>query len=160
MLKSDFNSGEPPVQSFGQAIANGPNGTTQSYAMSVTGANQGTCEDTRGAGFGMIDVFDANGKLVIGELVPVGGLLNAPWGMALVPKDFGTLSNALLVSNHADGPINGRPESADMRSGARRFRSYALRWKIESFHKVPKIIHRATENFTSLCAVRPALSLI
>jgi uncharacterized protein (TIGR03118 family) len=93
-----------------QAIANGPNGTTQiyvSYAMSGTGANQGTCEDTRGAGFGMIDVFDANGKLVIGELVPVGGLLNAPWGMALAPKDFGTLSNALLVSNHADGTING-----------------------------------------------------
>jgi uncharacterized protein (TIGR03118 family) len=93
-----------------QAIANGPKGTTQiyvSYAMSGTGANQGTCEDTRGAGFGMIDVFDANGKLVIGELVPVGGLLNAPWGMALAPKDFGTLSGALLVSNHADGTING-----------------------------------------------------
>lgn len=66
-----------------RAIANGANGTTQiyvSYAMAGTGANQGTCEDTRGAGFGMIDVFDANGKLVIGELVPVGGLLNAPWG--------------------------------------------------------------------------------
>jgi len=27
--------------------------------------------------------------------------------MALAPKDFGTLSNALLVSNHADGTING-----------------------------------------------------
>jgi uncharacterized protein (TIGR03118 family) len=92
-----------------QAIANGPNGTTQiyvSYAMSGTGANQGTCEDTRGAGFGMVDVFDANGKLVT-ELVKVGGLLNAPWGMALAPKDFGTLSGALLVSNHADGTING-----------------------------------------------------
>jgi uncharacterized protein (TIGR03118 family) len=92
-----------------QAIANGPNGTTQiyvSYAMSGTGTGLGTCEDTRGAGFGMIDVFDANGKLVTGELVAVGGLLNAPWGMALAPKDFGTLSNALLVSNHADGTVN------------------------------------------------------
>jgi uncharacterized protein (TIGR03118 family) len=92
-----------------QAIANGPNGTTQiyvSYAMSGTGANKGTCEDTRGAGFGMVDVFDANGKLVT-ELVKVGGLLNAPWGMALAPKDFGTLSGALLISNHADGSING-----------------------------------------------------
>jgi uncharacterized protein (TIGR03118 family) len=93
-----------------QAIANGPNGTTQiyvSYAMSGTGANLGSCEDTRGAGFGMVNVFDANGKLVTGELVPVGGLLNAPWGMALAPKDFGTLSGALLISNHADGTING-----------------------------------------------------
>jgi uncharacterized protein (TIGR03118 family) len=92
-----------------QAIANGPGGATQiyvSYAMSGTGKNLGTCEDTRGAGFGMIDVFDANGKLVT-ELVKTGGLLNAPWGMALAPKDFGTLSGALLVSNHADGTING-----------------------------------------------------
>jgi uncharacterized protein (TIGR03118 family) len=92
-----------------QAIANGPGGAMQiyvSYAMSGTGANAGTCEDTRGAGFGAINVFDANGKLVT-ELVKVGGALNAPWGMALAPKDFGTLSNALLVSNHADGTING-----------------------------------------------------
>lgn len=92
-----------------QAIANGPNGTTQiyvSYAMSGTGANQGTCEDTRGTGFGMVNVFDANGQLVT-ELVKVGGLLNAPWGMAWAPKDFGTLSGALLIGNHADGTING-----------------------------------------------------
>ena len=78
-----------------QAIANGPNGTTQiyvSYAMSGTGANKGTCEDTRGAGFGMVNVFDANGKLVT-ELVKVGGLLNAPWGNGTgAPKDFGSLS--------------------------------------------------------------------
>lgn len=92
-----------------QAIANGPGGATQiyvSYAMSGTGQNQGTCEDTRGAGLGMVNVFDANGKLVT-ELVKIHGLLNAPWGMALAPKDFGTLSGALLVSNHADGMING-----------------------------------------------------
>ncbi len=92
-----------------QAIANGPNGTLQiyvSYAMSGTGADQGTCEDTRGAGFGMIDVFDTNGNLVMGELIPVGQQLNAPWGMALAPSNFGTLSNTLLISNHADGTIN------------------------------------------------------
>jgi len=90
-----------------QAIANGPNGTTQIYvSYAKSGADPGTCEDTRGAGFGMVDVFDANGKFVT-ELVKVGGLLNAPWGMALAPKDFGTLSGALLVSNHADGTING-----------------------------------------------------
>jgi uncharacterized protein (TIGR03118 family) len=91
-----------------QAIPNGPAGATQlyvSYAMSGTGANLGTCEDTRGAGYGAINVFDANGKLVT-ELVKVGGALNAPWGMALAPKDFGTLSNLLLVANHADGTIN------------------------------------------------------
>jgi uncharacterized protein (TIGR03118 family) len=92
-----------------QAIANGPSGATQiyvSYAMSGTGDAKGTCEDTRGAGFGLVNVYDANGKLVT-ELVKVGGQLNAPWGMALAPADFGTLSGALLVANHADGTING-----------------------------------------------------
>jgi len=91
-----------------QAIANGPNGTWQlyvSYAMSGTGAGAGTCEDTRGAGLGLVNVYDANGKLVT-ELVKMGGPLNAPWGMALAPSTFGTLSNLLLVSNHADGTIN------------------------------------------------------
>lgn len=100
----------PNYAPFGiQAIANGPGGATQiyvSYARSGSGAEQGTCEDTRGAGFGLVNVYDANGKLVT-ELVPANGLLNAPWGMALAPKDFGTLSGALLVSNHADGTING-----------------------------------------------------
>lgn len=91
-----------------QAFANGPKGTWQiyvSYAMSGTGANKGSCEDTRGAGFGMVSVFTPNGKLVQ-EFVPIGGWLNAPWGMAWAPANFGTLSNAFLVSNHADGTIH------------------------------------------------------
>ena len=36
-----------------------------------------------------------------------GGALNGPWGMALAPPDFGTLSNTLLVGNFGDGVING-----------------------------------------------------
>ena len=36
-----------------------------------------------------------------------GRELNAPWGMALAPADFGTLSNVLLVGNFGDGKING-----------------------------------------------------
>jgi hypothetical protein len=36
-----------------------------------------------------------------------GGALNGPWGMALAPADFGTLSGALLVGNFGDGVING-----------------------------------------------------
>jgi hypothetical protein len=37
----------------------------------------------------------------------VGGKLNAPWGIALAPANFGTLSGALLVGNFGDGKING-----------------------------------------------------
>ena len=38
--------------------------------------------------------------------VTAGGLLNAPWGVALAPADFGTLSNAVLIGNFGDGKIN------------------------------------------------------
>jgi len=64
-----------------------------------------THDHTSGAGLGLVDVFDANGNFV-SHLIPVGGALNAPWGVALAPADFGTLSNALLVGNFGDGKIN------------------------------------------------------
>lgn len=35
------------------------------------------------------------------------GLLNAPWGMAIAPANFGQFSNALLVGNFGDGTIIG-----------------------------------------------------
>jgi len=60
---------------------------------------------------GLVNVFDANGNLVKHLVVP-GGKLNAPWGMALAPADFGTLSNALLVGNFGDGNIHGYDPSS------------------------------------------------
>jgi uncharacterized protein (TIGR03118 family) len=63
-------------------------------------------DDAPGPGLGVVNVFDANGTL-LKHLVPEGGKLNAPWGMALAPADFGTLSNALLVANFGDGTIQG-----------------------------------------------------
>jgi uncharacterized protein (TIGR03118 family) len=37
-----------------------------------------------------------------------GGPLNQPWGFAVAPKNFGPLSNALLISNNTNtGTING-----------------------------------------------------
>jgi uncharacterized protein (TIGR03118 family) len=61
--------------------------------------------EKRGAGLGVLDVFDSSGTLVK-QLVPAGGMLNAPWGIALAPADFGKFSNALLVGNFGDGTIN------------------------------------------------------
>jgi uncharacterized protein (TIGR03118 family) len=63
-------------------------------------------DEVAGAGFGLVDVFDTSGTLVT-HLVPVGGALNAPWGVAMAPAGFGTLSNALLVGNFSDGVITG-----------------------------------------------------
>src|SRR5262249_25911938 len=72
----------------------------------VTYAQQsaGRTEAVAGAGRGFIDVFDAGGTLV--RRVASGGALNAPWGLALAPADFGGFGGALLAGNNGDGRIN------------------------------------------------------
>lgn len=82
-----------------QAISNGAGGATQIY---VTYASQ---QNPIGAGLGYVDIYDTNGQLI--KQLIAGGWLNAPWGLALAPVDFGTLSNALLVGNFGDGTIHG-----------------------------------------------------
>ncbi len=62
-------------------------------------------DEVAGAGFGYVDIFDLNGTLVK-RLVGAGGALNAPWGVAMAPANFGTYSNMLLVGNFGDGKIN------------------------------------------------------
>jgi uncharacterized protein (TIGR03118 family) len=57
-----------------------------------------------GAGNGLVNVFDFTGNL-LGRLVS-NGPLNAPWGLALAPGNFGDFSYALLVGNFGDGTIN------------------------------------------------------
>jgi uncharacterized protein (TIGR03118 family) len=65
-----------------------------------------------GAGLGVLDEFDTSGHFVK-QFAAVGGVLNAPWGVALAPADFGPLSNELLVGNFGDGTI----ETFDPNSG-------------------------------------------
>jgi uncharacterized protein (TIGR03118 family) len=99
-----------------QAIANGTGGTVQIY---VAYAKQDAAAKVQvvGAGLGVIDIFDASGTL-IKQLIPAGGALNAPWGMALAPTDFGTLSKTLLVGNFGDGKINGYDPATGVFVGA------------------------------------------
>jgi uncharacterized protein (TIGR03118 family) len=54
---------------------------------------------------GIVDAFDTNGNFL--RRVVTGGV-NAPWGIALAPSNFGPYSNALLVGNFGfgDGKIN------------------------------------------------------
>ncbi len=70
------------------------------YAFHVAGDS----DETAGPGLGIVDVFDANGFLI--TRVATGGKLNAPWGMAIAPADFGKFSGMLLVGNFGDGTIN------------------------------------------------------
>ena len=65
-----------------------------------------------GAGFGVLDEFDLSGHFVK-QFVGAGGVLNAPWGIAQAPANFGPLSNDLLVGNFGDGTV----EAFDAASG-------------------------------------------
>lgn len=57
-----------------------------------------------GAGLGYVDVFDSSGAML--RRLVNNGALNAPWGMAMAPANFGSFSNMLLVGNFGDGKIN------------------------------------------------------
>jgi uncharacterized protein (TIGR03118 family) len=59
---------------------------------------------TNGPGTGAVNLFDLDGHLI--SRLATGGALNAPWGLAIAPNQFGTLSYTLLVGNFGDGRIN------------------------------------------------------
>jgi uncharacterized protein (TIGR03118 family) len=61
-------------------------------------------DEVAGQGKGFVDVFNPNGVLV--QRVATRGKLNAPWGLALAPDNFGRFSNDLLVGNFGDGRIS------------------------------------------------------
>jgi uncharacterized protein (TIGR03118 family) len=60
--------------------------------------------DVKGLGNGYIDIYDLNGSFV--QRLVSRGQLNSPWGLALTPSDYGSLSDTLLVGNFGDGHIN------------------------------------------------------
>jgi uncharacterized protein (TIGR03118 family) len=61
-------------------------------------------DEVAGQGRGFVDEFDTSGNLV--RRVAKHGQLNAPWGLALAPSDFGRFGGDLLVGNFGDGNIN------------------------------------------------------
>ena len=71
----------------------------------------GTNDELHGQGFGVVDAYDFDGRLV--ARVAQHGQLNAPWGLALAPPSFGQFSGDLLVGNFGDGRINAYAEQTD-----------------------------------------------
>jgi uncharacterized protein (TIGR03118 family) len=65
--------------------------------------DQDKMDEVAGRGLGIVDVFDSNGNLI--RRIGTGGQLNAPWGLALAPAEFGKFGNRLLVGNFGDGAI-------------------------------------------------------
>jgi uncharacterized protein (TIGR03118 family) len=98
------------------AINDGAAGATQIYVAYAKQQAPDNHDEADGAGFGFVDIFDTNGKLI--KQLLAGGSLNAPWGLALAPADFGTLSNALLVGNFGDGTIQGYDAATGEHLGA------------------------------------------
>ena len=66
-----------------------------------------------GKGQGIVSVFDANGRFL--RRIKDDSFLNAPWGMAIAPANFGRFSNRLLIGNFGDGSI----QAFDVASGRR-----------------------------------------
>jgi uncharacterized protein (TIGR03118 family) len=69
-------------------------------------------DDIHGPHLGYVNVFDPDGHLL--RRLISRGQLNAPWGLALAPANFGRQSNRLLVGNFGDGAIN----AYDLATGA------------------------------------------
>ncbi len=61
-------------------------------------------DDVHGAGQGFVDVYSPDGELK--QRLVSRDHLNAPWGLARAPADFGKFGNSLLVANFGDGTIS------------------------------------------------------
>ena len=57
--------------------------------------------ETDGPGLGYVDIYNSVGVLLL--RLQHGNWLNAPWGVALAPLDFGRYSHSLLIGQFAGG---------------------------------------------------------
>jgi uncharacterized protein (TIGR03118 family) len=62
---------------------------------------EGKQVETDGPGLGRVDIYTSEGVLL--QRLEGGDFMNAPWGVALAPLDFGRFSHDLLVAQFAGG---------------------------------------------------------
>jgi len=77
------------------------------YAMQDANAE----DEIAGTGLGFVDMYGIHGRLL--GRVASRGALNAPWGLAWAPSDFGRFSDDLLVGNFGDGRIHAYEPQAN-----------------------------------------------
>ena len=63
-----------------------------------------THEEVKKPGDGFVDVYTNSGAFI--KRLASRGVLDAPWGVAIAPANFGTFSGDLLVGNFGNGSIN------------------------------------------------------
>ena len=73
------------------------NGIVVTFALH----QEGNPHETDGPGLGYVDIFSSDGQLL--RRLEQGDWLNAPWGVALAPLDFGVYSHDLLIGQFAGG---------------------------------------------------------
>src|ERR1700690_191820 len=83
-----------------------PKGFAVSGIQDINGQVYVAYVNSAGGKGGYIDIFKEDGTFV--KRFAQGKPLNQPWGFAVAPKNFGPLSNTLLISNNTNtGTING-----------------------------------------------------
>jgi uncharacterized protein (TIGR03118 family) len=78
-------------------VQNIGNNIVVTYALHQPGDHN----ETDGPGLGYVDIYSTRGRLL--QRLEHGIWLNAPWGVALAPLDFGRFSHHLLVGQFAGG---------------------------------------------------------
>ena len=68
-------------------------------------------DEIAGPGLGFVDMYGIHGRLL--DRIASRGALNAPWGLALAPPNFGRFSGDLLVGNFGNGKINAYEREAN-----------------------------------------------
>jgi uncharacterized protein (TIGR03118 family) len=83
-------------------------------------------DEVAGAGLGRVTIYDMSGKLI--RRLQTGPWMNAPWGVALAPADFGRYGKMLLVGQFGSGKIVAfDPDNGHYRGTLRDAKHRALR---------------------------------
>jgi uncharacterized protein (TIGR03118 family) len=107
-----FDSSFKPVTAAGFADPGLPQGFAPFGIQMISGRifvayakqDEDAEDEIAGDGLGFVDAFNPDGTFV--ARVASGDALDAPWGMALAPANFGRFSGDLLIGNFGDGRIN------------------------------------------------------
>ncbi len=99
-----FDTNFNPVQTTGGFMD--PNLATglAPYGIANIEGNIFVAYSQRAVVAGAVDEFNSDGTLI--RRFATNGTLNAPWGIVMAPKNFGSVGNDLLIGNFGDGTIN------------------------------------------------------
>jgi len=94
---SGFMDDQLPANYAPFGIQNVGGNIVVTYAKRMPGEK----DEMHGPGLGFVNVFNNNGKLLL--RVQHNSTMNAPWGIAQAPGDFGAFSHRLIIANFGDG---------------------------------------------------------